>query len=193
MSKGGIRAFIGFDLPVDVLDTLEDIQFDLLDYVEENDIRLVKRETMHLTLRFLGENITAAVIPQICDFLDELSGSMSVSELEMTILGCFPRPRNPRVIWVGIKDHGGRLQPLRADLDQRLDQIGLTNEKGGYKPHLTLAYVKNQRAVADSKMPWRTFVTPRRWEVGKVHLYHSQLTKQGPRYKKIHTANFSLT
>lgn len=193
MSKAGIRAFIGFDLPVDVLDTMEDIQFDLLDYVDEPAIRLVKRETMHLTLRFLGDGIQAAVIPKICDSLDQLVAEIPPFRLEMTIIGCFPRPRNPRVIWVGIKDHTDRLQPLRRELDLALDQLDLSTEERSYKPHLTLAYVKDQKAVADSKLPWRTFVTPRKWDVPAVHLYHSQLTKQGPRYKKIHTANLSLT
>ncbi|MEM7802299.1 MAG: RNA 2',3'-cyclic phosphodiesterase [Chloroflexota bacterium] len=194
MSKPGIRAFIAIDLPLEVKETLEDIQFDLLDHVSEEAVRWVKPETMHLTVRFLGDGVGPEVIPPICDRLDHIGAATPAFSLKMGQLGCFPDRRKPRVLWIGLaSEDSAMLRSIRRQIDELLEPLGWDRDKRGYTPHLTLGYVQNQREVANSKIPYGTYVTPRQWSVKKVQLYHSQLTKQGPRYKIIHSANLSLT
>lgn len=192
MSKTGIRAFVAIDLPLEIKETLEDIQFDLLDHVTEEEVRWVKAETMHLTIRFLGDGVTPDVIPVICDGLDLIAKTTPPFLLQMGQIGCFPDQRNPRVLWVGLEDPAP-LYSLRDILDGQLETIGWEHDKRGYNPHLTLGYVKNKKYISRAKIPYGSYVTPRQWPVNGIHLYHSQLTKQGPRYKVIHTANLTLT
>ena len=183
----GIRAFVGFSLPAEVKETLEDIQFDLMDMVPENAINWNKPANLHLTLAFLGDNNQPEQIGQVCEALDTLAADHGKIALRMGPLGCFPRKRNPKVIYAGVQGQTKQLFKLKENLDAILEPIGYEPEQRKYTPHLTLGYVRKPDQVERAKFPFGSHLPEVEWTNGTLHLYHSYKSKKGPVYKKIHS------
>ena len=151
-------------------------------------VRWVKREAMHLTLRFLGE-VDEDQLPEISGALRELAGHGRF-RLRINEVGSFGG-RRPRVIWVGFAhdDGYGELGGLRGRLDDALAEIGFEQERVAYRPHLTLGRVRRQatredqaaiRAAVEAAAPLEITTS-----VVGVALVESTLLKHGPRYRRL--------
>ena len=154
----------------------------------ENSVRWVKREAMHLTLRFLGE-VDEGQLDQIEAAIAELEG-VGHLDLRTSEVGSFGG-RRPRVVWVGLaRDEGfDQLQRLRDQLDHALLSVGFEREQGAYRPHLTLGRVRRQatqrdlaaiRSAVDAAQPMDI-----RTAVDRVALVESRLLRDGPRYRRL--------
>ena len=151
-------------------------------------VRWVKREAMHLTLRFLGE-VNEDRLPEIIGALAELQGAGRF-DLRLVTVGSFGG-RRPRVIWVGIEQDDGyqQLQRMRLRLDEALATMGFETEGGAYRPHLTLGRVRRQ-ATRDDQAAIRSAVETApplriRASVSRAALVESTLLKDGPRYRRL--------
>ena len=183
----GIRIFIGLDVTEEVKIALEDIQFDLMEMVPEQAMNWSKPQNLHVTLAFLGDGNQPEQVGAVCDLMDRELAGLAPFELRLGPLGCFPRRRNPRVIYSGIQGGTKQLTDMQSDLAQALAAIGYEPEKRKYTPHLTLGYVRKPDQVEKAQLPFGSESPPAAWEVKAVHLYHSYKTKKGPIYKKIHS------
>jgi RNA 2',3'-cyclic 3'-phosphodiesterase len=99
------------------------------------DARWVRPESLHVTLKFIGEKPAEAV--------EEIKHALSAIEargMEITFrgYGFFPTPKAPRVFWVGIES-GTRLAALAAAVDTATAALGVSKEEHPFSPHLTLA------------------------------------------------------
>ena len=101
-----IRSFIAIDLPEATRHGLAAVQ----DYLKQSGagVRWVKPSSIHLTLKFLG-NILPAQVDDIAAATEQLVGDEPPLTLCAAGLGCFPSPRKPRVIWVGLRGEVERL------------------------------------------------------------------------------------
>lgn len=151
-------------------------------------VRWVKREAMHLTLRFLGE-VGEARVPEIRGALAELEGSGRL-DLHLVAVGSFGG-RRPRVIWAGLQEDGGyeQLQRQRMRLDEALAGIGFESERGAYRPHLTLGRVRRQATKEEQAAIRATVEAAPRLDISTsvsgVALVASTLLKDGPRYRRL--------
>ena len=191
-TPSGIRAFIGLTIPTAVQTVLKETQLDLIGLVPEESVRWVKPINMHLTVSFLGDGIVPEQVAQLCDAIDEIAASCRPFHLELGCVGCFPRPRTPRVLWVGVVGQLRAMQFLKRVTDLALSELGWEPEERRHTPHLTLGYVQDTPAVGRARLPLNSPVSPAEWQVSKLHLFHSQRTRNGVRYPKIHTADLSL-
>lgn len=189
MSKG-IRAFIAIDLPESIKEVVQEIQFDLMDLIPEEDVNWVKERNMHMTLFFLGNEVPATVIPQICSGLDHIAAEEKPFTLSLAQIDAFPSRREGRVLWVGLESDVQAAKRVKHSIDLLLKPLGWHPDKRGFTPHITLGYVKNNRSIDRLKIPYGSVVTPKAWQVDSLNLYHSQLSKSGPKYKIIHTGRF---
>ncbi|MCK4450537.1 MAG: RNA 2',3'-cyclic phosphodiesterase, partial [Anaerolineae bacterium] len=64
-------------------------------------------------------------------------------------LGCFPNPRRPRVVWVGVQEPTGRMAALQDAIEEVLVPFGYTPEGRGFTPHLTLGRVRRRTSRSD--------------------------------------------
>ena len=165
------------------------------------DARWVKPESMHVTLKFIGEQPDDA-LAAIKQALSQIDGS--TIRIDFRAYGFFPTPKSARVFWVGM-EAGPELATLAAAVDQKLSTIGIPKEDRAFSPHLTLA-----RSAGGSGSPRRnktdrpnrvfqilqnrlaTLPTP---EFGTMtsrefFLYQSQLSPKGSKYTKL--ARFEL-
>ena len=93
-----IRTFISVDVPIteeisSLLKTLRDIK----------GIRVPPEGQIHLTLKFLGDTDDRKVT-RLCASLREALSDSSSFDVNIAGLGAFPNERNPRVLWMGVKE-----------------------------------------------------------------------------------------
>ena len=189
--SGFIRAFVALDIPADVRDTLGHLSQQLDMIVPARAVRWVKPESMHLTLSFLGDGVTAVQVTQIGQLLDQIAQNTHPFTLRLDKLGCFPKPLAPRVIWAGLNGDLSPLRQLKTTLDDGLHPLGWPPERRNFNPHLTLGRVKDTAAVARAGLPFGTPLSAQSFAITAVHLYQSELTRHGAQYEICHSAPFT--
>lgn len=154
-------------------------------------IKWVAPESMHLTLKFMGET-DEALIPNIREKMEEVRKSHQGFKMEIKGIGTFGKPGKPRVIWAGIEGS----EPARAlqhTIEKATGELGFEAEQRDFKPHLTLARVKfikhtqqlDELIKRDEKKHFQEL------PVTAFHLVESKLTPGGPQYKVL--ASFPLS
>lgn len=99
------------------------------------EARWVRPESMHITLKFIGEK-PATQVEQVKNRLRDLPGSPV--NIALRGYGFFPTPRSARVFWVGIEaEH--ELEGLAAAVDHAMTTLQVPKEDHPFSPHLTLA------------------------------------------------------
>ncbi len=141
-----IRGFVAIELPRTVKTFLTKISADLKRC--RADVKWVRPEGMHLTLKFLG-NVRGDLIPAIENELRSILVGQAAMNMQVTGLGAFPGLNKPRVIWAGLKDVSGRIAPLAAEIDKALEPLGFEREKRPFSPHLTLGRVRSNSGIRD--------------------------------------------
>jgi 2'-5' RNA ligase len=165
------------------------------------DARWVRPESLHVTLKFIGEQ-SEEKVEQTKSKLETIEAS--TVELNFRGYGFFPGARAPRVFWVGI-DGGPKLTSLAAAVDEKLAALDIAKEEHAYNAHLTLArggggsgspprqkgdhpnrnFQRLQEKLAALPAPDFGTMTAR-----EFFLYQSQLSPNGSKYTKL--AGFAL-
>ncbi|MFZ8843836.1 RNA 2',3'-cyclic phosphodiesterase [Thermoflexus sp.] len=135
-----VRAFIAVELPDALQQKLAEVQRRLRQELRDLPIRWVRPESIHLTLKFLGM-VPAAQIDEIIAALRGLTLERGPFMFVVEGLGCFPDPRHPRVIWVGVSDPTRALAGFQRLVEASMQKLGYPPEDRPYQPHLTLARV----------------------------------------------------
>src|SRR2546428_8575207 len=65
------------------------------------EVKWVEPGNLHVTLLFLGE-VDDREVPAVCQMVAEEVKEHSGFALSIETAGCFPNPRRPRVLWVGV-------------------------------------------------------------------------------------------
>lgn len=149
---------------------------------KEIDYRWVPQENYHVTLNFLGE-ISQDKIEVLKTMLNELSHHHAYFHLKLHGIGAFPSEKEGRVLWIDVQNSLA-LRSLQEDCESRLIELGFELEKRDYKPHLTVARLRNPRNVSDMISP---LVRQHfgEMEVKSLTLYESSLGGAFPVYEPI--------
>ena len=134
-----IRTFIALELPPPVRSALRTVQQDL----RQLNIRArwVRPESIHLTLKFLGD-ISPGDVDPISAAMTAAADGFSSFTLVVRGIGVFPTIKRPRVIWVGLGGDFQLLLTLQRRLEEELAKIGVARDKRSFKAHLTLGRIK---------------------------------------------------
>ena len=143
-----IRTFVAVELDASLRQALAQAQAKLRSQLHKTlspnvRIQWVKPESVHLTLKFLGD-IPEDRMPGIQTALTRVASGHSRFAVDVEGLGVFPDIRAPRVLWVGLAAHGDALRRLAADVEAALSAIDFPPESKPFHPHLTLARIKEQ-------------------------------------------------
>jgi 2'-5' RNA ligase len=164
------------------------------------DARWVRPESIHLTLKFIGEKPPEAV-EHIKSALSGIEGE--AMEIVFRGYGFFPTAKAARVFWVGI-EAGPQLKSLAEAVDRAMLALGIAKEDHPFSPHLTLArggrsgaprrqkgdgpnlqFKRLQEKLAAMLQPEFGTMTAR-----EFFLYESRLAPGGSQYTKL--AGFGL-
>jgi 2'-5' RNA ligase len=190
-----MRIFVGIDLE-------DEIRARIARFLEgvrgfAPDVRWVRAESLHVTLKFIGEQKPEQV-EAIREHLGRVEGS--AMEIHFGGYGFFPTTKSPRVFWIGM-EAGPELAQLAVDIDTTVSELGIAREERAFSPHLTLArgsggsgspkWRKGDRSNSDfavldkrlAAMPALDFGT---MTAREFILYQSQLSPGGSKYTKLH-------
>ncbi|MDH7500824.1 MAG: RNA 2',3'-cyclic phosphodiesterase [candidate division NC10 bacterium] len=137
-----IRCFVAVNLPPELKGRLAELEAQLKE--ARADVNWVKPESIHLTLKFLGE-VEEERIPQIKRAIQEGSEGAGPLMLSLAGMGAFPHLRSPRVIWVGVGGEQERLCELQERLERAMERIGFPREGRPFSPHITLGRMRSGR------------------------------------------------
>jgi 2'-5' RNA ligase len=154
------------------------------------DIKWVKPQNLHITLKFFGETYEDR-IPDIQRVLKEVSENHKPFSFMLAGTGIFGASYNPKVIWFGIQK-ANALTTLANDVLNEVDKIGWKRDRQNFRAHLTVGRVKNvkdkqlfQQMIDEHN---KTFI--QEVSVIEFRLYESILHRDGPVYRVVET--FSL-
>jgi 2'-5' RNA ligase len=160
------------------------------------DARWVRPESLHVTLKFIGEKPEPAV-----EQIKQALGTIRESAVEMNFqgYGFFPSAKAARVFWIGLQA-GPPLATLATTVDEAMAALGIPKEDHAFSPHLTLArgsgrsgsprrqeddranlkFQKLQEKLTALPAPEFGTMTAR-----EFFLYQSQLSPKGSKYTKL--------
>jgi 2'-5' RNA ligase len=191
-----MRIFIGIDLDPEVRERISRFLEGVQGFAPE--ARWVRPESLHITLKFIGEQ-TPERVEAIAERLRRVDRGWV--EIRAGGFGFFPTTKAPRVFWIGI--HAGpQLAELAESVDGATTELGIPREDRPYSPHLTLARGGAGRSSGSPK--WRKGDGPnsafavlekRLAAMGELDfgtmtahefiLYQSQLSPKGSKYTKL--------
>jgi len=139
-----MRTFVAIELKPDVKKNLSEFMKKLDSH--NPNIRWIKDQGMHLTLKFIGE-ITENKAKNIRSVLNELELKHELFQMTLVGTGTFPpRSRHPRILWVGIEENR-QLISLQSEIESLLERMSISREKRRFFPHLTLGRVKSNHNI----------------------------------------------
>jgi 2'-5' RNA ligase len=187
---GTIRAFIAVKMPAETMAAITDVQ-DLLRSQRLN-IKWVRPQSIHLTLKFLG-NISPEIVPQISEVIAKVATGEQPIDLAAKGIGVFPTIRRPRVLWIGLSGETAALLALQQKLEEALIPIGFAKEKRSFKAHLTIGRIKGRvdpKELMAAMEPFLDFKGPGFFASGMT-LYQSDLKPTGAVYTPLVESAFS--
>ena len=179
-----IRSFIAIKLPDDIKSQIEFYLAELRDFVPK--LKWVKKDSLHITLKFLGnqppqkvENVIRTLLP--------LKDHSKPFEIKIKDIGAFPNQNKARIIWLGIEAKPRELFfQVHNWIEDQLEKIGFEKEQRKFSPHLTLARIKFPTDLAElweyvDKNPFEA----QSFNVNEIMLMRSILKQSGAEYHQI--------
>jgi len=184
-----VRSFVAIDLPQTLRDRLGELSSRLAKRVPPGSVRWVRPESIHLTLQFLGE-VSSESLSQAEGLVRQAADAACPFRLEIGGLGCFPNPRRPRVLWVGVREASGTLEALQEALEAGFERLGYRREGRGFNPHLTLGRVRQEAGAAAAQAAGASVANEPRPDIGEVAvdalcLFRSDLRSSGAVYTRL--------
>jgi len=141
-----LRLFVAIDLPAPITRALAAHTAPLR---VDRAVRWVAPESLHLTLKFLGDTPEERV-PEVIGALEEATGAHGPLDLVIGGFGTFPHRGPARVLWVGVDGDLDGLAALAAAVERSLAPLGWPPEERPFTPHVTLGRARKgspRRAV----------------------------------------------
>ncbi len=180
-----MRCFVGLPLPKAYQDGLQSVS-------EAWRPRLRSKTTWtrpgnwHLTLTFLGE-LAEDVVSRVEEALYRVDHPTFLFQAGSA--GFFPpgTQRAPRVVWAGLEKGAEETRTLAGQVQRAVSEVGFATEERPFRPHLTLARVREARKGDDWTALLRD-LEERRWPemwMRSFVLWQSVLSSSGPTYTVI--------
>jgi len=180
-----IRSFLAVDPPREIIDAIGMIQ-DRLRKNIQGDIRWVRPQGIHLTLKFFGA-ISESDVANISLVAENTTSNISPFTLGIKRVGAFPDVKRPRVLWLGMDGDVDTLIRLQKEVDAELQKYGFEKEDRTFRPHLTLARIKDPRGLIGLAkiMEKRENYEAGSFSAAGLNLFKSDLTPKGAVYTKL--------
>ncbi len=177
------RAFIAVE--IGELPELEHFHSELRDLGA--GVKPVDVHQFHATLKFLGDT-EESIVPKLEEVMRIAVSGIRPFTIRLRGSGTFPPKPPARVVWVGLEG-AEPLTLIAARLEGACQALGFEAESRPFRPHLTLARVKNPRASSSvvslaAKYAGSEFGSV---DVNSILLKKSVLSPQGPAYTTVLT------
>lgn len=192
-----MRLFVAIDIDDHIRSRLQRFVEGVLSFAP--DARWASPQSLHITLKFIGE-MPESALEKIKAALLCIKSSIESGPLQIAFrgYGFFPSQKRPRIFWIGV-EAAPELAALATAVDQALLPLGMPKETHAFNPHITLARARG----SGSQMDTTTRISPfgrlqeklaalSTVEFGTMtardfFLYESRPSASGSVYKKIAT------
>lgn len=175
------RGFISVDI-----DANEEIK-KFMDELEQTraPLKMVDRDKIHITVKFLGDTEREKVNDIAETVRDVLSGYERFA-LNLKGVGAFPHLDYMKVVWVGVENEE-EITEIAHEVEEEMVPLGFSRMDKGFSPHITVARVKGGKNKGKLQSVLRQYQEyyfgPQK--VTKLKLKESVLKKKGPEYKTL--------
>lgn len=168
------RLFVALPVPKAIADLLLDLE----DGPE--GLRWVHADSLHLTLRFIGEVDGAAA--------EEVAAALAAVRfpafgLSLAGVGCFSHRRHG-ALWTAVMPKDP-VTDLARKVDRALQTVGLSAETRAYHPHVTLARWSGSPPEVKPWLERHGGLRSEPWPANRLVLFESRLGKAGPHYEPV--------
>ncbi|MBI5204405.1 MAG: RNA 2',3'-cyclic phosphodiesterase [Nitrospirae bacterium] len=165
-----LRCFIAIEFP-------DEIKRNIDTYVEqlkatEADVKWVPAKNLHLTLKFLGST-PEELLTEINRKLSSIAKLHDRFTSRIFGAGVFPNIKQPRVIWLGIKDAEEMIK-LQKDVDEAMKEFGYEMDDREFNPHLTIG---RARSPKNKDIMIKELATLKEVDFGKIEVQNIVLMK----------------
>ena len=194
-----IRAFLAVELSEGLRAGVAQLQRDLkqrLDREASPRVRIswVRPESIHLTIKFLGD-IDESLVEPLRRAIESVVKAHQLVHIPIERLGAFPHLVQPKILWVGAPEpwergeEAQRLVVLHQAVETCYDTLGFAQDARPLSPHLTLARIKEGgghvgKALVESGIMARP-LSLGLLDVSSVVLMQSDLRPTGSIYTKL--------
>ena len=173
-----MRLFIAINFSKELLNDISDKTKKLKNVFP--DLKWVRPQAMHLTLKFLGETQLEPTL--LKNKLETALSRIDSFTFTTTQVGFFPGERKPRVYYLGIT-LPEELNQIYKNIEQQFSELGFPKENRPFKPHITLARIKNTNLTAvDIEKLKAVQFDPYEVFVSAVDIMKSKLNPSGAEY-----------
>lgn len=131
-----LRVFTAVELDAEIRRALSEDAGELLRGLGR--LTAVTAENLHVTLKFVGD-VHRDDLPDLGRAVAAGGALLAPGVLTVEAIGGFPDLHRPRVLWAGVSDPSGILEPVHAFLNEALAEFGARRERKRFVPHVTLA------------------------------------------------------
>ena len=150
------------------------------------DAKPVESRNFHFTLQFLGE-VSEDISQKIIQALRKIE--FSSFSVNLKGIGAFPKPKFPRVIWIGTDENGGNmLIQLSKKVEKVLEPLGFFSDKP-FKHHITVFRIKKKIGDISGELKSHKMINFGIQKVSNIKLKKSVLTTSGPIYSDLVEVN----
>ena len=145
-------------------------------------LKTVGEESTHVTLKFLGE-VDEGRVPAIEQCMRSAAVGVKAFEVVVKGAGVFPSRSKARVVWAGLEGADAMIL-MAGRMEECLEPLGFPKEGREFRPHLTLARVKDPKASTRASQVADRFKETEfgRQVVAEIVLKKSVLSQRGPTY-----------
>ena len=151
-------------------------------------VKAVDTSHLHVTLKFLGDT-EESFVPKLNDIMSSAINGIKPLTITLRGSGTFPPKGNARVVWVGLEG-AEPLGVIASRLEASCRELGFEPEGRAFKPHLTLARIKDPKASSSAILLAERYSSSEfgSVKVDKILLKKSVLGPQGPTYTTVLTS-----
>ena len=182
-----IRAFITIPLDEKTKTEVDNIIALLQRKNVEQPIRWIKKENLHLTVKFLG----LITLEQYLEFSKKISTAIQCVnsfDLQLTTIACLPEIKHPRVVAIPVNP-SETLMELFNLIELYAEESGISKETRSFFPHLTIGRVRNSRKFLSLT---NIEFLPLNLPVNSIHFMQSIQGKTGIEYTDLHITKLNL-
>ena len=150
------------------------------------DVRWVRLDGLHLTLRFLGPTLDDRLAPAV-EAVRVAGAAGAPFDVSIGGAGAFPSAARPRALWLGLRLGEAELTDLALTVDAAFRAAGWDLDEKPYAAHLTLARTDGIRAgpAIGARLVTAAADMDLRFRIDRIGLFES-LTGGGPaRYEPL--------
>ena len=176
------RIFAAIELSADIRDRIQQHIQQLRAAVPECHPSWSRVENIHLTVKFFGD-VEQSKIAQIADAASRSVMNFSSFQILINGTGAFPKPSQPRVIWIGVEDPTKQLLRLQSEFEAECAREGFTKEERAFSPHLTIARIRKPEgarklAEVNNSLGFEAMDL----QVNELVVFRSELSSKGSKY-----------